>query len=199
MPRQTLSSPEAVIAAQRASRKHMSRNSNDSPTTNAPLSSALQHEDITAELHSPRKSICQRAYLAGQIDYQLLQRLIESPNNSMISTSSNIHRTLTTSIPVTSFETQTSCCNGQSFMPSTRSSILCVRDYPTKDVPLPGWQLHLVEDEADTYEPLQDSDRYLYDKTLRGSDKEKVLSWKGIKQVGVTRHSVVFQGPDTML
>jgi len=185
--------PDAVSAAQRASQNHMSRNSNDSPTTNAPLSSALQHKDITAQLRSPQESICQRVSLKRQI-YQPSQRCTESPDSSMKSTNSNKHRTHTILASVTSFDVRTSCQNDQSSSLSPRSSILYVRDYPTKDMPLPGWQLYFVVDEAKTYEPLQDPDQYLYDKTLRRSDKEKVLLWKSIKHVGFPRHPVCFSG-----
>lgn len=181
------SSAEAVIAAQRATRNHMSRKINESYTPSASLSTNLRHEDTAAESQSPRQSIYQRSYLR-QIDHQQSERRAISPTSSTNSTSQNMYCTLTTSASSASLKTQNSYHSDQSSRPSTRSSVVCVRDYPTDDTPFPGWQLHFVQDGAHRFEPLRDPDEYLYARTFR-RDKEKAFSWKNIKQVRVSKHS----------
>src|SRR6202022_2200343 len=105
-----------------------------------------------------------------------------------------IRHNLTPSASIASLQTQTSVRSEDCLRRSNRSSLLCIRAFPTKDAPLPGWQLHLVEDAADSFEPLQEPDRYLYCRTLRRSDKEKSLSWKCIKKVCVLINHVVVHG-----
>ena len=187
-----VSSAEAVVAAQRASQSHMSHQIIDSSTVSASLTTTLPHRDIVAESYLPRQSIYQRTYSRRQTDYEPSQRRAVSSTSSTISSNHNIHRALTTSASIASFEMQTSFCSEQLSFASTKSSLVCVRDYPTEDTPLPGWQLHFVEDGADSFEPLREPDDYLYDRTLRRSDKGKTLSWKGIKKVRVPHFHVVF-------
>jgi hypothetical protein len=178
---------EAVVAAQRVIRSHMSHNIINSSSVSPLLTIASPHRDIVAESHSPRRSIYQRNNSRRRIDYRPSHRRAVSHIRSPSSTSPNIHRTITTSASIASFEAQTSLCSEQSSLASTGSSLVCIRDFPTKDTPLPGLQLHFLKDGADSYEPIQESDGYLHDWTLRRRDKGKALSWKSIKKVRVSK------------
>jgi hypothetical protein len=178
---------EAVIAAQRVIRSHISRNIINCSSVSPSLTTASPHGDIVAESHSPRCSIYQRNNSRRRIDYRPSHRRVVSYTRSPRSTSPNVHRNITTSASIASFETQTSLCSEQSSLASTGSSLVCVRDFPTKDTPLPALQLHFVKDGADSYEPIQESDGYLHDWTLRRSNKGKAFSWKGIKKVRVSK------------
>jgi hypothetical protein len=183
MPRK-FSRTDAVIAAQRAYQSHMTHDLMNSSTVGALLTTnLLLDRDIKAESHLLRQSIYQRNYSRRQIHYQPSQRQAISPTHSKISTNPSMNRTLTMSASITSFDTRTSSLSEQSSGMSTMPSLVCVRDFPTENMPLPGWQLHFLKDGADNYEPLREPDDYLYDQTLRRNDKGKALSWKSIQQV----------------
>lgn len=179
------------IEPQLLRRSHISDSINSSSTLSASLSNTSQPSDTVAKSHSPRQSIYQRTYTRRQVDYHDPQPCEVSPTG----TNSQVHR-IHTSASIASFETRTSAHSEESSRQSSRSNLVCVRDFPTKDMPLPVWQLHFVDDGANSYEPLRDPDDYLYNSTLRRSHRAKALSWKSIKEVRVRSSHVVVPGAD---
>lgn len=180
MPRQNAVSSETVIAAQRAYGRHIPQTLSDYSSPRALQTVTLLHPGADEDPHSPQYPVSQQPYSTKLIDYRLSQRCASS---STVSRISDIHNILATSTSIALLETQTSVRSDGSSPASNRSGLLCVRDFPTKDTPLPGWQFHVVEDQADSFEPIQEPDRYLHTRRLRRSAKEKALSWKAIIKV----------------
>jgi hypothetical protein len=197
MPRQTAEaySSEAVVAAQRAMRSHMSRSIKGKSSKGAVQTSTLlqRHRGIVAASQPLQYATIQESYLRRPIVHQTSQRYASSSPRSSIP---SMHRSLTSSASIESVKTQASAQSEDCAHASNRSSLVYTRDFPTRDLPLPGCQLHFVEDRADSYELLQEPDRYLYSRTLRRVRKGKALSWKSITKVRVSGILIVGHSPD---
>lgn len=139
-----------------------------------------RHRSLTAASPSLQYATIRESYSRRSIAYRGSQRYDSSSSNSSIP---SMHRRLTSSASIESVKTQASDQSEDCSHTSNRSSLVYTRDFPTRDLPLPGWQLHFVEDGADSYELLQEPDRYLHSRTLGRGRKVKALSWKSITKV----------------
>jgi len=176
MPHLIDASTEAVTAARRAYHRQISQPFSHCSSLGSLQTTALLYPPI--EAHSP--SVKKRPQLTRPFDNQASQRQTFCSTCSWIS---SVHNALATSPSIADFETQTSAQSDQYWRASNRPNLLYTREFPTKENPLPGWQLHLLEDEADSFELLQEPDQYLHSETLRKGVTDKCLSWKAIIKV----------------
>jgi hypothetical protein len=197
MPRQTAEacSSEAVIAAQRAMRSHMSHRIKGKYSKGAVQTSTLlqRHRGVVAASQSIQYATIQESYLRRPIVYQTSQQYASRSSSSSIP---SMHRSVTSSASIESVKTQASAQSEDCSHASNKSSLVYTRDFPTRDIPLPRWQLHFVEDGADSHELLQEPDRYLHSRTLRRGRKGKALSWKSITKVRASSILIVGHSPN---